>query len=56
MKRVWGAHVRTPEEDGSQRNAYVNPLELAYVVTDHLRLWSGTSLRLSRTEGYDQGR
>ena len=26
----------------SQRNAYANPLESAYVVTDHLRLWNET--------------
>ena len=26
----------------SQKNAYANPLECAYVVTDHLRLWSET--------------
>ena len=26
----------------SQRNAYLNPLECAYVVTDHLRLWNET--------------
>ena len=26
----------------SQRNAYANPLECAYVVTDNIRLWSGT--------------
>ena len=26
----------------SQRNAYVNPLECAYVVIDHLRLWNET--------------
>ena len=26
----------------SQRNAYANPLECAYVVTDHLRLWNET--------------
>ena len=38
MKSVWGAHVRTPEEMNSQRNAYANPLECAYVVTNHLRL------------------
>ena len=27
----------------SQRNEYVNPLQRAYVVTDHLTLWDGTS-------------
>ena len=26
----------------SQRNAYANPLERAYVVTNHVRLWNGT--------------
>ena len=26
----------------SQRTAYVNPLERAYDVTHHLRLWNGT--------------
>ena len=26
----------------SERNAYANPLESAYVVTDHLRLWIET--------------
>ena len=26
----------------SQRNAYANALERAYVFTDHLRLWNGT--------------
>ena len=43
MKSLRGAHVRNPEEDTSQRNAYANLLERAYVVTDHLRLWNGTS-------------
>ena len=42
MKNVWGAHVRTPEEDDSERNVYANPLECAYVVTDHLKLWDET--------------
>ena len=26
----------------SQMNAYVNPLQCAYVVSDHLRLWNET--------------
>ena len=26
----------------SQRNAYANPFECAYVFTDHLRLWNET--------------
>ena len=26
----------------SQRNAYANPLECAYVVTEHLGLWNET--------------
>ena len=26
----------------SQRKAYENPLECAYVVTDHVRLWNVT--------------
>ena len=26
----------------SKRNAYANPLECAYVVIDHLRLWKET--------------
>ena len=26
----------------SQSNAYANPPERAYAVTDHLRLWNGT--------------
>ena len=42
MKSVWGAHVRTPEEDELSEEWYGNPLECAYVVTDHLRLWNGT--------------
>ena len=37
MKSVWGAHVRTPEEDVSQRNVYVNPLDRAYVAIVHRR-------------------
>ena len=42
MKSVWRSHVRTPEEDELSEYAYANPLERAYVVTDHLRLWNGT--------------
>ena len=37
-KSVWGAHMRTPEEDElSPRNVYVNPLERAYVAIVHRR-------------------
>ena len=39
MKSVWGAHVRTPEED---EPSDVNPLKCAYVVINHLRLWNRT--------------
>ena len=42
MKSVWGPHVRTPEEDEISEQCVCEPLECAYVVTDHLRLWNGT--------------
>ena len=37
----------------SQRNVYANPLERAYAVTGHLRLWNGTfytPIKGSRTQ------
>ena len=37
MKRIWGAHVRTPKEDELS-----TPLESAYAVIDHQRLWNET--------------
>ena len=37
MKSVWGAHVRTREEDDLSGNVYANPLERAYVTIIHRR-------------------
>ena len=42
MKSVWSTHVRTLMEMNPQRNAYANPLERTYAVTDLLRLSKGT--------------
>ena len=45
MKSMWGAHVRTPEEDELSEKCVCEPLECVCVVTDHLRLWNGTFSR-----------
>ena len=42
MKSVWGAHVRTPEEDELSEECVCEPPECAYVVIDQLRLWNET--------------
>ena len=37
MKSVWGAHVRTPEEDDLSEECVCEPLEHAYVAIVHRR-------------------
>ena len=37
MKSVWGAHVRTPEEDDLSEECVCEPLERAYVAIVHRR-------------------
>ena len=48
MKSVWGAHVRTPEEDDLSGNVYVNCIERAYVAIDHRRWLNKTSYMLTK--------
>ena len=37
MKSVWGAHVRTPEEDDISEECVCEPPRAAYVAINHWR-------------------
>ena len=56
MKSVWGAHVRTTEEDKLSEGCVCEPLRVPMLSPTTRDCGTRTSLRLSRTEGYDQGR
>ena len=42
MKSVWGAHVRTPDEDDLSEECVCEPLKRAYVAIVHRRWLSKT--------------
>ena len=42
MKRVWGAQVRTPEEDELSEECVCEPPQVCLCCMDHLRLWKET--------------